>query len=86
MASAIALAIAKRNKETTATVGALRLANDADAELQDVRECLYELAERYADGRRNSLCWCRTPNWDSTKPHEETCQRTRQIAERLEVK
>ena len=40
MPSELALAIAKRNKETTETVGALRLANDVDAELQEVREVL----------------------------------------------
>jgi hypothetical protein len=40
MPSQLALAIAKRNKETTDTVGALRLATDADAELQEVRKVL----------------------------------------------
>jgi hypothetical protein len=79
MASEMALAIAMRNKGTTETVGALRLANDADAELQEVREVLDELRWQTAEAEP---CWCRVR---VNGIHDETCQRTGQLAERLRV-
>jgi hypothetical protein len=81
MASELALAIAKRNKETTETVGALRLANDADAELQEVREVLDGLSTSVIDdGSSVETHWC-NPEEDCT----DDCQRARQLAERLRV-
>lgn len=79
MASQLVLQIAKRNKETIETVGALRLADDADVELNDVREVLKGLAEwPFPIGKP---CWCHT----AIDEHEEICDRTRALYQRLRV-
>jgi hypothetical protein len=75
MPSELALAIAKRNKETTETVGALRLANDADAELEEVRDILLRL-------QSSRDCWC-VANWRGA--HDGRCERARALYERLRI-
>ena len=88
MPSEFALAIAKRNKETIETVGALRLANDADAELQEVREVLPLLATKCYASFKGEFCWCRSPTF-ATKPegdrHDTECRRTRALYQRLRI-
>lgn len=74
MASEVALAIAKRNKETTETVGALRLANDADAEL---RETLDELGRDLHQHLHADVLIT------FEQCSHRRCQRARQLAERL---
>ena len=54
-----------------------------DSKLQQVREVLEAPAiRRHID--HVTLCWCEK-RWDATKPHEETCQRTRDLMERIKI-
>lgn len=80
MPSELALQIARRNKETIETVGALRLANDADAELSEVREVLRDL-KRGPVGREGS-CWC-TGGYYKPPRHSTKCQRARDLYQKL---
>ena len=76
MPSQLALQIARRNKNTTETVGALRLANNADAELAEVRTVLGYLS-------KSPGCWCIT-RWEGT--HDALCKRTSALYEKLRIR
>lgn len=77
MASEFALAVAQRNKETTQTVGALRLANDVDSELQEVRKVVKLISQPKFDVLNGSLRYYVT---------KAEVQRARELMKRLEVK
>ena len=81
MPSELALQIAQRNKETTETFGALGLANDADAELQEVREVLNGLRTWFeTDGSYGTIHWC-----NPDEAHGPDCERAQRLHQRLRV-
>jgi hypothetical protein len=71
MASKFALDVVQRHCETTQTVGSMRLADNVDLELQEVREVL--------DGLLGEV---ETEGDDQS----ELCQRARDLLSKLEVK
>jgi hypothetical protein len=83
MASQLALQVAERHFETTKTIGAQRLADNVDAELQEVRHVLDGLMVRQWSNNTPIMCWCDAVG---DGEHNEPCQRARQLAERLRVR
>jgi hypothetical protein len=71
MASEFALQIARRHCDTTVTVGSMRLAHNVDAELQEVRDVLFEVIREHDDPMSEYGCTT------------HTCQRARDLMEKL---
>lgn len=59
------------------------LAAEYDNELQEIRVVLFLTADRYYP--EHGHCWCRKDLTDDAEPHNEFCQRARQLADRLRV-
>lgn len=81
MASRFALQVVQRHCETTQTVGSMRLADNVDLELQEVREVLALLQNLPYS---TPPCFCRV-KW-RVGGHDGPCQRARALTEQLGVK
>jgi hypothetical protein len=81
MASEFALKLTERHFETTKTIGAQRLADNVDAELQEVREAL-ELLQNLP--YQKPSCFCRVKWVDGE--HDGPCQRARALMEKLSTR
>lgn len=81
--SELALQIAQRHVETTKTVGAIRLAKNVDAELQEVRETLEGLQTFWLDQGDDSPVewhWC-----DPDADCGDECSRARALWAKLQI-